>query len=152
MKSFIFSTFSLNLDKMIRQNISIFFLTLAHMILLGHSILPHHHHDSLDNYSNHSKDCGHHHDNNHQSDWYHSENIFSLIPHGQEGLECIICPHLDQPIQKQFFIFESYLLVENEQQQNFLILKQDFLIYTTSFYAIKSELLPDSLRAPPSQV
>lgn len=135
---------------MFKQYISIFFLTLAHAMLLGHSIFPHHHHDPLDIYSSHT--CHHHHENEHDSNKGHGLDIFSLIQHGQEGIECISCPHMDQPVQKQLFVFESNLIENNKLQIYFQITKKHTPPYYPSFYPKISELLPDSLRAPPSQV
>lgn len=152
MKLFIISTFSLNLVKMFRQYISIFFLSLAHTMLLGHSIFPHHHHDTLDLYSNHRHACDHHHGNEHDSNKSHSLDIFSLIQHGHDGIECISCPHLDQPVQKQLFEFESVVTENKIRYKNFFLTTKNNLPYSTSFYSKISELLPDSLRAPPAQV
>lgn len=137
---------------MFRKYISIFFLTLAQVMLLGHSIFPHHHHDPLDLYSHHSHACDHHHGNEHDSNKGHSLDIFSLIQHGHEGIECISCPHMDQPVQKQIFIFEPNLIENNRLLKFFQITNQLTPPYYPSFYAKISELLPDSLRAPPSQV
>jgi hypothetical protein len=137
---------------MFKQYISIFFLTLAQAMLLGHSFFPHHHHDPYDMYSHHEYPCEHHHGNDHDTSKHHSSDIFSMILHGQNGIECISCPHLDQPVQKQLFEFESVL---GEKKINPNIFPKAFKNtppYSTSFYSKISELLPDSLRAPPSQV
>lgn len=137
---------------MFRQYISIFFLALSQAMLLGHSIFPHHHHDPLDIYSNHSHSCEHHHGNEHDTDGHHSLDIFSLIQHGNEGLECISCPHMDQPVQKQLFVFESLFSEKTELIINLPITGQNISFYYHSFFTKTLELLPDSLRAPPSQV
>ncbi len=137
---------------MFKQYISIFFLTLAQAMLLGHSIFPHHHHDPLDMYSHHVYPCEQHHGNDHDTGKQHSSDIFSLIQHGQAGIECIACPHMDQPVQKQLFEFESEVAENKRLYKKFLGISKNSHPYSTSFYSKISELLPDSLRAPPSQV
>ncbi|SMD45640.1 hypothetical protein SAMN00777080_4299 [Aquiflexum balticum DSM 16537] len=137
---------------MFRRYISFFFLTLAQAMLLGHSFFPHHHHDPLNFYGHHEYPCEHHHGNDHDTGEEHSSDIFSMIQHGQNGIECISCPHLDQPVQKQLFEFESTFAEKNGLHKSFRISYKNPPPYSTSFYSKISELLPDSLRAPPSQV
>lgn len=137
---------------MFRRYISFFFLTLAQAMLLGHSFFPHHHHDPIDIYSHHVYPCEHHHGNDHDTGKQHTSDIFSMIQHGQNGIECICCTHLDQPVQKQLFEFESELTENYKPYKKFLNTSKNSPPYSTSFYSKISELLPDSLRAPPSQV
>lgn len=136
-----------------KRTIYFVFLAFAQLILLGHNIIPHQHHDSFehflisDNFFNH-----HSHDHVQKLDLGHLDFIFSFVPHGETGMEFMSCPTMDDPVQKQFFQFESDLIAKIELLIHFPIKGTNHTAFEFSIFNKISELLPDNLRAPPSQV
>ncbi|MCR9015288.1 hypothetical protein [Aquiflexum gelatinilyticum] len=134
---------------MIKRYFSLFFLALSTLMMLGHSIIPHQHHGSLDK--------SHH---NHHSDKveiiglntadHHSilDNVFSFVPHGQKGVECISCPNMDETFNKQYFDFNAIIPVQIQFNYRITDIQQFFFDYPDALL-ITRYFPPVGLRAPP---
>jgi len=132
---------------MLKQYLSIFFLTLSTLMMLGHSIIPHHHHSHLEDSIFHSINLpvyqseSNHHDG-------HLDNLFSLIPHGQKGVECISCPNIDEKFNKQNFTFIAIFPRYFEIIFPLILSENDFFDYYDTLLT-SSYFPPGGLRAPP---
>ncbi|MCH6235183.1 hypothetical protein [Cognataquiflexum rubidum] len=134
---------------MLKNYLSLFFLSVSTLMMLGHSIFPHHHHGNADEF--------HHNHHSHQGEVigfnsadHHGllDNVFSFVPHGQKGVECISCPNMDETFNKQYFDFQS---------NDTLCLKISFPVFVVNkqfFDPTEASLIvgyfpPGGLRAPP---
>jgi hypothetical protein len=118
-------------------------------MMLGHSIIPHHHHRHVEDF----KLFGNSHDEFHSgTDSGHDhgplENVFSLVPHGQKGLECISCPNMDETFTKQCFDFTVIDLIFIEMNIPGFPFEDNFYEYSELFDVLGYSP-PGGLRAPP---
>ncbi|HRG69587.1 MAG TPA: hypothetical protein PLS73_12125 [Saprospiraceae bacterium] len=64
---------------MFKKRLAIFFLTLANVVLIGHDLIPHHHHDSLEEL------LAHHHSEQDQTE-HGLSHWLSHLMHSSDGL------------------------------------------------------------------
>jgi len=139
----------LYLNEMLKQYLSVIFLSLSTLMMLGHSIFPHHHHIHSEDSSFHRNfhqisgtgiEAGNHHDL--------LDNIFSLVPHAQKGVECISCPNMDETFNKQYFTFIA--IVPRYFGINLpLFVSEKYFFGKPDTLFISSYFPPGGLRAPP---
>jgi hypothetical protein len=72
---------------MFKKYISLSLAMVAYAILMGHSIIPHHHHDDLQDLKEHHQTNHHHDENEDNKDLSH---IFSHFIHSADGFTLII--------------------------------------------------------------
>jgi hypothetical protein len=115
--------------------------------MLGHSIVPHHHHGYLDDNAFHS-----HSNNDIHSDFGIShelfDNVFSFVPHGKKGVECISCPNMDETFNKQYFTFFAILPTYIGINFTVSVSEKYFFDYPDALI-ISNYFPPGGLRAPP---
>lgn len=139
---------------MIKKYSSILMMFTALAILLGHNLIPHHHHDfdhSTLEHHRHSED--HHHGNEGEGDSENEEtdfgDLFSNFQHGGNGITFLSSHHINNLILKQlspsvavlneFFIFQNIVELAKQNSPPY----KD--VHRNSQYP-----LPTGLRAPPS--
>lgn len=129
-----------------KQKLALFFLALAQLILLGHNLVPHHHHDPFAPEKAYSKSCSHHHD--HEKDDSLLQNVFALTAHSEKTADFSHAHLTDQQEKKDF-----QLLCKNcfnqEVQIPFILLEKSMNFSRTSYFHPSSTSPPSGLRAPP---
>lgn len=130
---------------MLKKKTALLFLTLAYAILLGHNIIPHHHHDNPKKLSeNHETD---HHD--HDTDNDGLSHLLSHLIHSAAGYTFPATHNITNTFFKQQFSFVA-VLPDNYSLDEFLIPPllhkppAEHLIY------ISPHSHPSGLRAPPA--
>ena len=133
-----------------KSYLSLFFLSLSTLMMLGHSIIPHHHHSHIEDFGF----SGHFHQefsSEIESSHHHTllENFFSLVSHGHEGMECISCPNMDETFNNEYFDF--YSVHQDEIRPKFPLIEEEkfFTEYNQDPF-IFSYFPPGGLRAPPA--
>lgn len=128
-----------------KRNLAIWFLFLAQTMMLGHNLIPHHHHDPFESLFIKSHQCSHHH---HEDAHGMLESIFSLVPHSEKGMETTHCTHVEQPVSKQTLVLLAVLWDDFNFSRNFVIISDSFVSYIECIDPT-IKLLPSGLRAPP---
>ncbi len=131
---------------MLKQYLSIFFLSLSTLMMLGHSIVPHHHHGHVE-FPDFQEQLPHIvHDSDRQD--RHLNHVLFNIHQGQKGVECISCPNIDENFNNENFTFLA--IVPTNIGLNFpLSLCQKFFFDYQDSLFISNYFPPGGLRAPP---
>lgn len=131
---------------MLKKKTAILFISLAYAILLGHNIIPHHHHDPKEYFTVH-QDTDHHHDVDSDDDGLN--HLFFHFTHSVEDFSFTSSHNITNTFSKQQLSFIT-LLHDDLVLDNFVcraVLDKppaDHLIYISPISH------PSGLRAPPS--
>ncbi|MGY6741391.1 MAG: hypothetical protein ACXIUQ_01545 [Cecembia sp.] len=101
-----------------KRKLSIWFLFLAQIIMLGHNFIPHHHHDPFETFSHPEHHCSHHEHSDVQGLLAH---MFSLVPHSEKGMEPYFCTHSGKHFTKELPAYQDLLHNEIFLQKRYLI-------------------------------
>ncbi len=136
---------------MLKKRTAILFLTLAYAILLGHNIIPHHHHDHDHHATKHHDtdhhDTDHHHDDDADNDGLN--HLFAHFTHAADGFSFLTNHNITNTFFKQQLSLVA-VLPDNFSLDDFLIPPlldkppAEHLVY------ISPHSHPSGLRAPPA--
>lgn len=129
---------------MLKKRTAILFLTLAYAILLGHNMIPHHHHDSIEELTEHHNSDHHDHDTD--------DNLLGhLLSHIIHSADCFTFPanhNITNTFSKQQLSFVA-VLPDNFSLDEFPIPPLPDKPPTEHLLYISPHALPSGLRAPP---
>ena len=117
-------------------------------VLLGHNMVPHHHHDIEHSEISHHHNGGHQHDNDSQDeseDWGH---FFSGLRHGAEGLTFLASHSFTNGFSKLIPQFTALHVSHFVFQHVIVDVQQNAPPYISDYHNSQN-YLPSGLRAPP---
>lgn len=132
---------------MLKNHLSLFFLYLSTLMMLGHGIVPHHHHGQVGSLDSHDHSLHHEGFDSHHED-QHLDHVFSNVQHGQKGVECISCPNIDEDFNNQNFSFPAISPLNLGINFSLIPVEKFFFDYQDTLF-ISNYFPPGGLRAPP---
>ncbi|MBA3986558.1 MAG: hypothetical protein H0X63_08320 [Flavobacteriales bacterium] len=139
---------------MLKKLCSIFMISAALAILLGHNFIGHHHHDKEQIAFDHSHAHDHHHENENNDD---EENDFdflhflSHLPHDGDVVTFLKGKELGKTQYKQLLSSSAALQPSYTFETNFNIERQNAPPYKVVIFNSR-HYLPSGLRAPPVSI
>jgi hypothetical protein len=124
-----------------KRNLAIWFLFLAQTMMLGHNLIPHHHQDPFESLFIKL-------DHSHEQPHGIFDNIFSLVPHSEKGMEAMHASHIDHPVNKQSLSLSPGFAEDIDLRKSFIFLTQAFSDQVEDLES-SFKNLPSGLRAPP---
>jgi hypothetical protein len=131
---------------MLKKRAAILFLTLAYAILLGHNIIPHHHHDHDEHLTEHH-DTDHHHDDNADNDGLN--HLFAHFTHAADGFSFTTNHNITNTFSKLQLSLVA-VLPDNFALDEFLIPPLLHKPPAEHLIFISPHSLSSGLRAPPA--
>lgn len=129
---------------MFKKFTAILIVSFAYAILLGHNIIPHHHHDS-------AEEIAKHHITHHDHDSEH-EGLGNLLSHFVHSVDSFTLPAnhiIINTFSKQLLSFVG-VLPNNISLNNFLIPPLLHNFFAEQIFYISPHSHPNGLRAPPT--
>lgn len=115
--------------------------------MLGHNVVPHHHHDVEHHSEHHHSDNHHDHDSeDEESDFGHP---FSSLQHSDNGITFLNSHNFSNTLSKQLFSLIA-LLPQSVTFQNITVLVRQHSPPYKFVYRSSQYLFPTGLRAPPT--
>lgn len=142
----------LPLQLMFKKYGSILMLFTALAILLGHNLIPHHHHDFEQSIVEHHHSDDHNHgdqgDGNTENEETDFGHLFSNFQHGENGVTFLSSHHLANTLSKQLSPLIAALQDVYVFQNIAVCIRQNAPPYISDYYSSQN-FLPSGLRAPP---
>jgi hypothetical protein len=132
--------------QMLKKRATILFLTLAYAILLGHNIIPHHHHDTEHDLTEHHQ-TSHNHDS--EKDSEDLSHILSHFIHSSDGFTFTVNHNISNTLSQQLFLLFA-VLPDNFSVDEFIIPPLLHKPPAEHFIYISPHSLSSGLRAPPA--
>lgn len=139
------------MQAMLKKSVSILMLFSALAVMLGHNLIPHHHHDFEHNELAHHQNDGNHHDNDTEDEsdgWGH---FFSHLQHGSDGQTYLTSHSSTNNFSKKISHFTAVCLSKYVLEQVIVEIRQNAPPYNAD-YSNSQNFLPSGLRAPPISI
>ncbi len=132
---------------MLKKYTAILLMFTAYAILLGHSVIPHHHHDTDHDLTEQHHQTEHHHDDDADSE--DLSHLFFHFPHSADGFTCITAHNFNNTFSKRLLSF-VVVLPDNFLFHKFIIPPLLYKPPAEHLIYISPHSLSLGLRAPPA--
>jgi hypothetical protein len=119
---------------------------IAYAILLGHDMIPHHHHDNEQELAEHHQTDHHHNDNEDSEDLSH---ILSHFIHSSDGFTFTVNHNISNTFTKQLVSLIA-IMPDNFYQNRFLTPLFLYKPPAVNYIYVSPHSLSSGLRAPPA--
>ncbi|MDZ4844761.1 MAG: hypothetical protein SH857_04340 [Chitinophagales bacterium] len=130
---------------MLKKYTALLFFTIAYALILGHNIIPHHHHDSNHDLAEHQQ-LHQEHDDNHEDGLNH---LFAHFVHSGDAFTFTTNHNINNVFSKQLFLM-AVALSDNFSLDRFSVLPLVFSPPEKQVIYISPHSLASGLRAPPA--